>query len=379
MTFKSYKLTPVGTWFFRDGRPYNQGESSLSDIKSIFPPFAVTAVGALRASLARSLGWNGKGDWSSDIKEKLGDGQKLAPLKFRGPYLVREKEGKSETLFPTPLHLLGKPSENDVGKWEQIDSLKPGEKVDCDIGDEVQLPSSKNALGKKSLYGSYLNLADLEVVLKGGDLGRVCPIQAKDLWDFEFLIGIARDSQTRTALEGALYSISRVRLKQGISLVVGIDGLEADIDLQSTLPFGGEGGLAHVDYMDDTIKIPESSELRPSLDGKIKFTVTHLTPAHFKGSWPSLGKEVPGIVGSKVVSACLERPVWIGGWNSVKREPLPLKPFLPGGSIWFCEAEADEAEEIVDFNGKYIGNYTDFGFGEIAIGIWNDEQQMVIT
>ena len=84
-----YKLTPVGSWFFRDGRPYNQGESTLADIKSLFPPFAVTAVGAMRASFARSMGWNGKGDWPSDIKEKLGDRQKLAPLSFRGPYLVR--------------------------------------------------------------------------------------------------------------------------------------------------------------------------------------------------------------------------------------------------------------------------------------------------
>ena len=69
MTFKAYKLTPVGSWFFRDGRPYNQGESTLADIKSLFPPFAVTAVGAIRASFARDLardqGWNGKGDWPS--------------------------------------------------------------------------------------------------------------------------------------------------------------------------------------------------------------------------------------------------------------------------------------------------------------------------
>lgn len=372
MTFKTYKLTPVGTWFFRDGRPYNQGESTLADIKSIFPPFAVTAVGALRASFARSLGWDGKEDWPSEIRAKLGNGQKLAPLRFRGPYLVREKKGKSEILFPAPLHLLGKPSGTDDGKWEELSLLKPGEKVDCDIGDEVRLPSSKNAQGKKSLYGSYLTLADLEVVLKGGDLSKVCPVRGKDLWDFEFLVGIGRDYETRTALEGALYSISRVRLEQGVSLAVEVDGLGPEMDIQSTLPFGGEGGLAHADNMDDTIKIPDAPALKPSSDSKIRFTVTHLTPAHLKGSWPGPGEEVPGIVGSRVVSACLERPIWIGGWDSVNREPLPLKPFLPGGSTWFCEAESDRAEEIGEFSGKRIGDYGEFGFGEIAIGLWND-------
>ena len=246
--------------------------------------------------------------------------------------------------------------------------------MDCDIGDEVRLPSSKNAQGKKSLYGSYLTLADLEVVLKGGYLSKVCRVRGKDLWDFEFLVGIGRDYETRTALEGALYSISRVRLEQGVSLAVEVDGLGPDMDLQSTLPFGGEGGLAHADNMDDTIKIPDAPVLKPSSDSKIRFTVTHLTPAYVKGSWPGPGEEVPGIVGSRVVSACLERPIWIGGWDSVNREPLPLKPFLPGGSTWFCEAESDRAEEIGEFSSKRIGEYCEFGFGEIAIGSWNDEQ-----
>jgi len=374
MTFKAFKLTPVGTWFFRDGRPYNQGESTLADIKSIFPPFAMTAVGALRASLARSLGWNGKGDWPSEIKAKLGDGQNLAPLRFRGPYLVREMEEKPEVLFPAPLHLLGKPSETEKGGWEQFSLLKPGERLDCDIGENVRLPSAKNAQGKKSLYGSYLTLTDLELVLKGGDLNQICPVQARDLWDFEFLVGIGRDFETHTTLEGALYSISRVRLEEGVSLVVEVDGLGAGMDLQQTMPFGGEGGLAHAESLEYTIKIPETPVLKPFSDDKIRFTVIHLTPAYFKGSWPSPGEEVPGLVSSRVVSACLERPVWIGGWDSVSREPLPLKPFLPGGSIWFCEAGMDCADDIGKCNGKKIGEYGDFGFGEIAIGFWNDEQ-----
>lgn len=374
MTFKVYKLTPVGSWFFRDGRPYNQKETGLSDIKSLFPPFAITAVGAMRASFARSMGWNGKGDWPSDIKDKLGDHQKLAPLSFRGPYLVREKEGESETLVPAPLNLLGKESESDKSKWEELCRLSPGEKVDCDIGDGVRLPSSKDAQGKKSLFGSYLTFKDLEVVLSGGDLSKISPVKAKDLWDFEFLVGIERGFKTRTALEGLLYSISRVRLEQGISLAVEVDGLEAGMGLQSTLPFGGEGGLAYADKMNGTIKIPDAPELKPSSDGNIRFTVTHLTPAHFKYNWPGPGEEVPGITGSRVVSACLERPFWIGGWDSVSREPLPLKPFLPGGSTWFCEADRDCAEKIRKLGGKKIGEYCEFGFGEIAIGSLNDEQ-----
>jgi CRISPR-associated protein Cmr3 len=162
-------------------------------------------------------------------------------------------------------------------------------------------------------------------------------------------------------------------LENGVALAVEVDGLGKEMDLQSTLPFGGEGRLAHVNSLDDTIKIPDAPLLKPCPDSKIRFTVTHLTPAHFEGLWPGPGKEIPDLAGAKVVSACLERPIWIGGWDTIKREPLPLEPFLPGGSTWFCEAEYNLAEQIAKCNGQHIGKYGEFGFGEIAIGLWNDE------
>lgn len=372
MTFKYYRLTPVDTWFFRDGRPYNQGESNLASIKSLFPPFAVTAVGAIRASFARSLGWNGKGDWNAEIKAKLGDGSNLKPLRFKGPYLIRKKEEKSEVLLPAPLHLLGRPSDTEEGMWEKLTILKPGEEVDCDIGEKVRLPSSKDAIGLKSLYGCYLNSSDMEVVQRGDDLSKVHPINGTDLWDFEFLVGIERDSKTHTAVEGALYNISRVRLKPDVSLVVGVEGIEAGIELQSPLPFGGEGRMAFADLFDEPIKIPDAAQIKP-IDGVIQFTITHITPTCFEDAWPGPGKEVPGIKDARVVSACLERSVRIGGWNSLKKEPLPLKPFLPEGSTWFCESEADgtRANEIMKLNGQHIGKYTEYGFGEIAVGLWS--------
>jgi|GEM_PF-269172 len=459
MSFKMYKLTPVDTLFFRDGRPYNQGESSSTDVKSLFPPFAVTMVGALRASLSRGLGWNGKGNWSSEIKKKLGDGQDLGPMKFKGPYLIKGQE----VLFPAPLNLLGKVSETEKGKWSQLNLLHPGEEVDCDIGDKVRLPALKNAIGMKSLDGYYLTSWDLGVVLEGGDpskvyvfnwnripgkddgrlreflmnkfsfewaktaligkssngktikistgekslllelddkktkvtleidgsiieeftvmiengelniYSKVNPIKGSDLWDFEYLVGIQRNFETRTTEEGLMYSRSRVRLSSGVGLAVGIEGLADGMELLSPLPFGGDGGLAYADPINISIKIPDAPNLEASSDGKIQFTVTHLTPAYFEGKWPGPGDELPGISGSQVVSACLERPVRIGGWDSVKREPLPLKPFLPGGSIWFCEAHKDNAEKIRQCNGQHLGKYSEYGFGEIAIGQWINE------
>lgn len=377
MIAKTYRLIPVDTWFFRDGRPFNMGESDSSNIRTLFPPFAMTVVGAMRASFARSLGWNGKSNWPMEIKSKLGDGQDLGPLRFRGPYLIREKNSKSEVLFPVPLHLLGKPSEKEEGQWEDITILLPGKETDCDIGEKVRLPTSKNVVGLSSLYGYYLTYEDLEIVLKGGDLSKVCPIQGDDtLWDYEYLVGIQMIFETRIAEEGKLYSSSRVRLKPGVSLALQVEGLVDEVELQSPLTFGGEGKLAYADHLDNSLKIPDAPELNCSSDDRIiRFTVTHLTPAYLEGRWPGPGEALPGIPGSKVVSACIERPIRIGGWDTIKREPLPLKPFLPGGSTWFCEADGSHAEEIRLCNGKYIGKYSEYGFGEIAIGSWNDEER----
>ena len=390
MALKAYCLSPVDSWFFRDGRPFNQGEKAQIDVQSMFPPFATTIVGAIRAALARSLGWNGCGDWSAEIKAKLGDGQNLKPLKFHGPYLIRQKNGIIEPLFPAPLNIIGKePIYDEVG-WT-FAYLKPGRGIDCDLGKWVKLPTAKNAMGMKSLNGFFFTQEDIEKILRGDGLQQIKPIRGKmissvpqvsetkrnqveTLWDLEYAVGIERDHLTRTAEEGAIYSAQRVRLCRGVALAMNVEGLSEDLKLPATLTFGGESRMAYAEPLEKPIGMPEAPPLQPS-GGIIRFTVTHLTPAYFENGLPRPGEEFREIPGAKVISACLERPMKIGGWNSIpsRKGPIPLKPFIPPGSTWFCEAEAGLEEKIRDLNGSHIGGYTDFGFGQILIGSWKED------
>ena len=86
------RLEPVDTWFFRDGTPFTKGDSPQENVGSLFPPPPATVVGALRAALARSRGWGGRGSWPPEICEILGDGpDDLGQLRFDGPFLLREK------------------------------------------------------------------------------------------------------------------------------------------------------------------------------------------------------------------------------------------------------------------------------------------------
>ncbi len=391
MSLKAYSLSPVDSWFFRDGRPFNQGEKAQTDVQSMFPPFATTIVGAIRASLARSLGWNGHGDWPAEIKARLGDGQNLKPLKFQGPYLIWETDGRIEPLFPVPLNILGKEPSSDEDSWT-FARLTPGKGISCDLGKDVRLPAAKNATGMKSLYGFFLSLEDLRNVLHGAELQQVNPVCGKKplalpqgcdmkpnsrevLWDLEYSVGIERNYVTRTAKEGAIYSAQRVRLCRGVALAIHVDGLSDDMDLPANMTLGGESRMAYAEPLDKPIDLTETPELQSS-EGKIRFTVTHITPAYFEGGLPGPGEELLGIPGAKVVSASLERPLRIGGWDSVpaRKGPMPLKPFIPPGSTWFCEAEAELAEKIRDLNGCHIGGYADFGFGQILIGLWTKEE-----
>jgi len=389
-TGRAFKLSPVDSWFFRDGRPYNKGESNQTDVKSIFPPFAPTVVGALRAAFARNMGWNGEGDWNMEIKEKLGDGQKLASLKFKGPYLVRKEKIREENddgdkiereiLFPAPLHLLGRePPKGSDEKWS-FTRLRPGKVKTSDMG-KVRLPESGKGNGDrgedeekrmKPLSKYYLTRSDLGKVLNDENLDSagIEPVKIDDLWKLEFNVGIVRNEETLTTEEGALFSRQFVRPGKGVSILVEVEGIGGDVKPETAVTFGGESRMAYVEEMDSSLRVlPEMPELKPDPHGNVKFTTTFLTPADLSPGDLGSGKDIPGLPGVKLVSACIAKPVRIGGWDSGRRGPLPLKPFIPAGSTLFCET-TDRSN--VPENGSHIGKKTEFGYGQIAIGIWND-------
>ena len=58
-------LQPVDTWFFRDSTPFTMGKAPQENVGSVFPPHPATVVGAIRAALARSRGWDGRGRWGA--------------------------------------------------------------------------------------------------------------------------------------------------------------------------------------------------------------------------------------------------------------------------------------------------------------------------
>jgi CRISPR-associated protein Cmr3 len=372
-------LRPLDTLFFRDGRPYNQDDPSQAEAASVFPPHPPTVVGAVRAALARAMGWPDK-PWDTGL---LGNGvdwsagdETLGPLRFAGPYILRD----GEPLFPAPLCL--------VKGREVIARLMPGAEVECDFG-KVRLPIAPNGTdvkGWKVMEGLWLTANGMQLVLEGKQPKGSEILAAGKVWRSEPRVGIQRHAETRTMTrfpteegepgKGALYAAAHARLCEDVSLALTIEEGCPDIRLDRTLaPLGGESRSVWLEQRKDGFQLPRPPALSTGTDSVLRYTVILVTPAYFRDEWPVAGGFLIGSdstnLPGKVVSACVGRAVPVGGWDSTARRPLPLTPLIPSGSVWFLEANATEAGAAASWHGRSIGSSTGWGFGRVLIGRWS--------
>ena len=140
--------------------------------------------------------------------------------------------------------------------------------------------------------------------------------------------------------EGKLYSVRMVRPGSGVSIGVRIGGVPEDWSdsTDRLIPLGGEGRLAECTSW--------SAEVLSSLDMPLheatksgRAMVIALTPLVLEDTVCRGEAPIPGLGGARVVSACLDRPLRIGGWSSVKGRPSPMRSVLPTGSVLYCEVE----------------------------------------
>lgn len=359
----SYVFTPMDTLFFRDGRPYNQGDLNQADAVSHFPPHPPTIIGAFRAAAARNLGWQGRGDWEPDIKARLGDRSDLGPLSFSGPFLLY----RERPVFPAPACLLGTKKTG----LEQLTRVRPGSPVRCDLG-TVRLPVPEQAVeGLKDLSGYWLTADGMQAVLDGKtpDLKEIVPESA--LFTRERRIGIERDPVNHTTKEGALYLSSHIRLSDNVALALQVQGLEAKTGFSDLIPLGGESRMAWVEPRQKNVTLPDP-RIEPGEDGVVRYMAVFLSPA-LMTKWPGPQDSVAGMPGS-LVCACQGRPVRIGGWD-FQNGPQPLENYIPPGTTWFFEAEANDEtlKKLHSTHGKHIGMRTEWGFGQVLIGSWDKE------
>lgn len=365
------QLQPVDTLFLRDGTPFSADGSPQEDVRSLFPPYPPTMAGALRAALARSNGWTGLGRWPKWLNAVLGNGpNNLGALMFGGPIILR----RGEPLFPIPRHLLGTVGERG---WRPVACIRPGPAAMCDLGPAIRLPllppEAKCEMLKAAPDG-WLTKVGLVAALRDKCLGEDEIVPSRTLWGEEERVGLEIDRSTRTSRDGLLFSTRHVRIARGVSLGMWIDGVPDEgwvLPNGRLVPLGGESRVAECRPW-DTSEMRIDAPLR-EIEASQRLAIIALTPLDLDQAITCGRQKLEVGGGLRVVSACLDRPRRIGGWDSLRRRPLPLRSVLPAGSTLFCEAaEPRRLVRTVNEGAGLLrlGRRTEWGFGVATVGKW---------
>jgi CRISPR-associated protein Cmr3 len=274
-----------------------------------------------------------------------------------------------DMLFPAPTHLMTSEFNS------RFALLRPGPARDCDLGPAIRLPVLPDHVsgeGWKPARTTWLSGHALEAVLRGEPPAPADLVAQDDLWRHEARVGIARNEQTRTPKEGALYSPQHVRLQRTVGLGLMVSGLSPDVLKRLTPtphPLGGESRSAWLTPVPTAPVWPAMPEVLHQHGDGLFYSLVVLSPLPLATS-PAPNQPVPGLPGS-LVSACLPRPLMLGGWDSRKCQPLALKPHLTPGSVLFMRAKVTDETAVRALHGTCIGTRPAWGYGLVAIGTWN--------
>ena len=358
MTSRLLHLDALDSLMFRDGRPFNQSDAGASEAVSIFPPHPPTVVGAIRAKLWQQ---DLNGRWSAD---DLGDGtnwQKeasLGHLSFGAPLVL----WREEPVFPVPLHIVeGK----DEKGQEKLTQLLPGEALNTDLG-QRKMPRqtrSSSLKGIKPILDRYVTTSGMKKILDGqiASLSRENDlIKCTELWVKEPRVGIGIDKDTRTTSGGQLYMATHVRMADDAQLAVRLDGWNKPF--QTAIgPFSGEHRAASISEAATPFDLPNSEMAQPKGPTGKKHFVVAISPVVPD---PDAGFAIEGLLSDSIESACLGKPLPIGGWDFKAKGPIPLRQCIPAGSVWFLSDQSSFA------SGDKIGKAQEWGFGQILVGQW---------
>lgn len=348
---KLITFEPLDSLFFREAKPFNAGESGFLD--SQFPPPAQTLSGAIRGAIGEANGVNWKDEEA--VKKLVGAaGDDPKPLNFAGPYLFKDEQ----RLYPVPLNLLFGEKEK---KWTRL--VPSCSTFTTDIGDR-QMPTPEKTLeGAKPVEEGWLDAVNMQMVLNGNLPTDIIP--AKDIFVREARAGIGRDNRKSVVNEGQLYFTRHLRLieKNGITLGMAAGG--TNLPDGGMVRLGGEGRLARIVVG----KLPAALSAPKVIGNPKGLILTLLTHGDFGGKVePDWSIVHPGL---ELVTACIGKPVREGGWDYARRQPKPLKSLVPAGSCYFVKMNNGILADVVtNLHGKQIGQRTKFGYGEIAVGLW---------
>lgn len=385
---KYFFIKPEDTLFFRDGRPFERGVESFA--RSIFPPLPSVFYGALRTAciLESTSIWeyykncSNKIDSSDEkmslLMETVGFKDKLGTMEMVGPF-VRDDYGR--ILIQMPYDILR--DENKV-----FFNLVPT-KTDFYSNLPVNLDLALSGNRQEGEYdGFFINLEDLInyylVSFDSEQLNRTHTTSKEDIVKNEYKVGIKIDKKIRATRQGYLYSAEHVRLMDNYGFLIKVNNYNDILPDKGYIRLGGDTRVAYFEKIDHTPFERLNNIIEKKVDTMKYLKFILLTPAIFDNGWyPDFLRrnETGDLYGAfdglelRLISAVLGKPVYIGGFDIVKKHPKETKKAVPAGSVFFFEVTNSKPEDLKillsENNFKSIESneyYKKQGFGITLIG-----------
>ena len=371
-------IRPFDVLFFRDSRPFTSGETHRA--KSIFPS-PLTLYGAIRAKKVveegirfeeyREAEKNTTNNKLKNLIEIIGKPDEFKDIGLLGPFVAENIEEKGiNCYFPVPFDVFERKDK------KEFVLLRPIRKSFSVNEPSFFLWSSEEI---KPTEGRFISKGSLEQYLEGS-----VPKEIKNTENFykhELRVGIKLALAKKVSEVGMLYMSDFLNFEKEAGFLVRVNNNV--LEKNGILTLGGEGKMAYyqsVDLEDDKI-LPK----RITAGGKL-LKIYLATPAIFEKSW------IPDFLDGnfeyknsdfqcKFVSACVGKPIYIGGWNLKEKKPRPLYKAIPPGSVYFFEVGGDTGRFIEKFhntryfqslgkNSRYLKDLSNLGFGLTFVGKW---------
>lgn len=348
-------LTPADVLFFRDGRPFDTGrvDSGL--------PLPQTLAGALRTHLMSALGCDfaalaqalqGGRDLSAALAQQSAELAAVAQFRLAGPWLARD----DEVLLSTPASLHRKKDGDDLYLLAPLGEDLPGWTDDAERQGARPLWLRKDVRSEPA--GGFIALSGLQSILNGETPDPGAVRKADDLFAIEHRTGIGITPGGSTAAEGQIYTAGFLRLRPGVRFRAELSGvsesLAAILRATAVLRWGGEGRQVHLTCRESAIDWPKAPA-----DGGDGAMVVLTAPALLDGGWRQRDW--------RPVTAAVDRPVPVSGWDLARRGPKPTRFAVPAGSVFFFDRDDPACPD-----GPFVGANADglLGYGCYVKGGW---------
>lgn len=298
-----YEITPLDTLFFRGSTPMEAGQYNTL---SLFPPPVSVLQGAL---------WTA---WCRDKGKTFSDGLKNGKIPIElNAFLIKKASGSKKACYaPAP------------ATWYYDADEKASKGTDCydcslciaqdkeDVFAALNMQSSAGnvvfavpAIDAKPLGGAWINVDFLKK--PGKKFANDSVLLATDIYSLEPRTGVGL-TVDKKAENGKLYTSTHIRMKEGISFVVGC---ECDFDMpEGKILLGGEQRIAELKKCSD---IPQG--LFQKDDGSAQYL--SLVPVE------ATKEKLDTLVASSKLMVT-------SGWDMAKGFHKPSVSWIPAGAVF---------------------------------------------